>query len=86
MMKKNPMKNKTSNRCKTKDCNNIVIEGKYCMYCDRKRKEARAGIMDGAGKAVFMAGNMFLLKTTPISKAPKMAAGAVKVAKTILKK
>ena len=54
MMKKNPMKKKTSNRCKTKDCNNIVIEGKYCMYCDRKRKEARAGIMDGAGKAVFM--------------------------------
>ncbi len=85
MKKKNPMKKKTSNRCKTKDCNNIVIEGKYCMYCDRKRKEARTGIMDGAGKAVFMAGNMFLLKPS-ISKAPKMAAGAVKVAKTILKK
>ena len=79
------MKKKTSNRCKNKDCNNIVIEGKYCMYCDRKRKESRAGIMDGAGKAVFMAGNLFLLKA-PILKAHKMAAGAVKTAKIILKK
>ena len=26
-------------RCKSKECNNLVIVGKYCAYCMKKRKE-----------------------------------------------
>ena len=37
--------------CKTRDCTNPVLSGKYCEFCKKKRKEKRNKIIAGAGSA-----------------------------------
>lgn len=52
-------------RCKSKECNNLVIVGKYCEYCTKKRKEKQNMFVKaicGIG-AVFIAAAMTVYKT-----------------------
>ena len=40
--------------CKTKGCNNPVINGNYCEYCKQKRKENRNKVLAVVGAvAIF---------------------------------
>ena len=75
------MKKVKSKRCKSKGCNNLVLRGKHCEYCTKKRKEikekAEAGfvgvVLLGCGAAIKKG----VLKQVPII--------AAKVAKLIVK-
>jgi hypothetical protein len=67
--------------CKTKGCNNPVIEGKYCEQCTQTRKETKdkvlAGVGTGAVVGVGVAAKTGVLKQIPVV--------AVKLIKGILK-
>lgn len=41
--------------CATKSCNNIVLDGKYCEYCNRKIIERNKKLKLAAGGGVIMA-------------------------------
>ncbi|NMC33986.1 MAG: hypothetical protein GYA36_16210 [Veillonellaceae bacterium] len=40
-------------QCKTKGCNNPVLDGKYCMYCTQARKEKKKNFLSVAGASVI---------------------------------
>jgi nitrogen regulatory protein PII-like uncharacterized protein len=69
-------------QCKSKDCNNPVLEGKYCNLCRQEKKENREKILKRAGAgAILVVGivkNKDLIKQVPKT--------AEKVAKVIFKK
>jgi len=59
--------------CKSKNCNNLVLNGKYCEYCKQKRKEKRdqiLGIMGGT----FIVGIFAAAKKGVLKQAPAIAA------------
>ena len=43
------MANEKAKQCKTKGCNNPVLDGNYCEYCKQKRKETKNKVLIGAG-------------------------------------
>ena len=71
-----------SKQCKTKDCYNPVLDGKYCEYCNQIRKERKDKILAVAGGA-FIFGGGVAKKKGLIKKAPKIAA---KVLQLILRR
>lgn len=48
------MTNEKAKQCKTKGCNNPVLDGKYCEFCKQKRKETKQKIMEGAAGALII--------------------------------
>lgn len=48
------MANEKAKQCKTKGCNNPVLDGNYCEFCKQKRKENKQKIMAGAGSALIL--------------------------------
>lgn len=75
------MSNEIQKQCKSKDCSNPVLKGKYCEQCTRKRKEIRDKIFGGLGGAAILGGGV-AIKKGAIKQAPKAAA---KIAKIIFK-
>lgn len=76
------MANEKTKQCKTKGCNNPVLDGKYCELCKQKRKENKDKIMAGAGGA-FILGAGVAIKKGALKQIPKIAA---KVIQVVLKK
>ena len=71
------VKEKTK-QCKTKGCNNIVLDGKCCEFCKRKTKEKNDKIK--AGGSVFLLGSLLAIKNDALKQAPKIAEKFIKVA------
>jgi hypothetical protein len=73
------MKNEKEKRCKTKGCNNPVLDGKYCEYCKQKQKEVK-------DKALFVAGGVALpvigiaIKKGVLKKVPEIAKAVLRLA------
>lgn len=62
------MKQEIINKCKTKNCDNNVIKGKYCQYCTQTRKDKRKKTI----KAIEQVGKVAVLAApVVIKKAPK---------------
>lgn len=47
------MDKEKAKQCKTKGCNNIVIDGKRCEFCKQKRKEKKRTIRLWGVQVVF---------------------------------
>lgn len=74
------MTNKKLKQCKSKECYNPVLKGKYCIQCTQKRKETRDKILAGTvGVAILRGSGPALKKVGIIKQAPKIAAKAIKV-------
>jgi len=54
-------------KCKRNECNNPVIDGKYCEYCKKNRKEKRDNFIKYAGGVALSVG---ALVATVIFKKP----------------
>lgn len=61
-------------QCKSKECNNPVIEGKYCEYCKKRRKENK-------DKALATGFGLLVMVLTIKNQGPKIASKAVKILK-----
>ena len=48
--------------CKTKGCNNPVLNGKYCEYCKQKRKEDGNKVKAVVGGAAILGGGAVVKK------------------------
>lgn len=55
-------------QCKTQGCNNPVLEGEYCRYCQQARKENREQGLKVAG----VAGGVVVLIKVAIKYIPKL--------------
>ena len=55
--------------CKTKDCENHVIDGKFCMSCTQKRKERRNLVL-GISGSIVSTGTWIAHKTGLLKKIP----------------
>ena len=65
-------------KCKTKACDNPVLDGKYCEYCTQKRKEKRdAGLVIVGTALIGLIG--VAIKKGGLKQVPKIAAKAVKI-------
>lgn len=58
--------------CKTKGCNNPVLDGKYCEYCKQVRKETKNKVLLGAGGAAIPAAG-YAIKKGALKKVPGIA-------------
>jgi len=76
------MTNEKIKQCKSKGCDNPVLDGKYCEHCKQKRKEKREIILAGAGSVAILVGGV-VKKSGVIKQVPKIAA---KVMQVILRK
>lgn len=65
-------------QCKSKSCNNPVLNGKYCEHCTQRRKERRNKILGGAGSATII-GVCTAIKTGVIKQAPKIGDKVIKI-------
>ncbi|GHU82296.1 hypothetical protein FACS1894196_0400 [Clostridia bacterium] len=67
--------------CKTKVCNNPVLDGKYCEYCKQKRKENKnkgLAVAVAVGiPAVSAAG--YAIKKGALKQIPKIAGKIIQV-------
>ncbi len=45
-------------KCKKKGCDNLVIDGKYCLRCTQIRKERRDKVMKAVGGTVLGIGSI----------------------------
>lgn len=43
------MNNAELKSCKNKRCNNLALDGKYCVHCKQVRKEKRGNFLKVAG-------------------------------------
>jgi hypothetical protein len=80
------MNSEKNKQCKSKDCNNPVLEGKYCNLCKQKRKETRENILKGTGAAASTAAILvvsIVKSKDTLKQVPKIVEN---VAKVILKK
>ena len=68
--------------CKTKDCDNPVLDGKYCEHCKQVRKETRGKVYKVTGGAAIPVAGV-VAKTGAWRKIPEIA---VKIARLFLKK
>lgn len=76
------MANEKAKQCKTKGCNNPVLDGKYCEFCKQKRKENKDKIMARAGGVLILGGGV-AIKKGALELIPKIA---VKVIQVVLRK
>ena len=72
------MINEKSKQCKSKGCNNPVLDGKYCEHCKQKRKENGGKILAGAG-GVAILGLGVARKKGAMKQVPKIAAKLMQV-------
>lgn len=56
------MDKEKAKQCKTKGCNNIVIDGKRCEFCKRKTKEKNDKIIGRVGSILILVGGMIVEK------------------------
>jgi len=68
--------------CKTKGCNNPVLNGKYCEFCKQKRKENGQKVA-AAGVAVGIPAAGYAIKKGALKQIPKFAKS---VLQAVLKK
>ena len=54
------MKDAERIKCKTKACNNPVLEGKYCENCYKLKKENRDKFLKSAGGVALGIGSLVL--------------------------
>lgn len=54
------MDDKGLKKCKKKGCNNPVLDDKYCLLCNQKRKESRDKVVKTVGGAVLGIGSIFI--------------------------
>lgn len=47
------MNKETLKKCKNKECNNPVLNGKYCEQCTQKRKEDEGVFLSVGGLAIL---------------------------------
>lgn len=66
------MNNEKTKKCKQKDCNNSVLDGRYCEHCKQKRKESR-------NKVIALVSPVILGLGVMIKKGPKIASEVIKV-------
>jgi hypothetical protein len=72
----------TSKLCKTKGCNNPVLDGKYCVHCKQKRKENKnKGLAVAGVVGIPVAG--VAIKKGALKQIPKIAG---KVLQLVLKR
>lgn len=64
-------------QCKTKGCNNPVLDGKYCLYCTQVRKENKKKGFAIAGAVVIPAIG-YAINKGALKQAPKIARAVVK--------
>jgi len=64
--------------CKTKGCNNPVIEGKYCLNCTQKRKETQQKVVAGVAGAGILGGGA-VVKKVGIKKVVEVAGKALQL-------
>ena len=72
------MANEKAKQCKTNGCNNPVLDGKYCDYCNQRRKEDKDKIKAGVGGA-FILGGGFAIKKGALKKIHRIAEKVIKV-------
>jgi hypothetical protein len=65
-------------QCKTKGCNNPVLDGKYCLQCTQIRKENKKKGWAVAG-AVGIPALGIAIKKGALKQAPKIAKAVVKI-------
>lgn len=65
-------------QCKTKGCNNPVLDGKYCLQCTQVRKENKKKGWAVAG-AVGIPALGYAIKKGALKQAPKIAKAMVKI-------
>lgn len=70
------MDKEKAKQCKTKGCNNIVLDGKHCEFCKRKTKEKNDKIM---GSLLFL-GCVSVINKVDLKQAPKIAEKVIKAA------
>lgn len=63
--------------CKTKECHNPVLDGKYCEHCKQVRKERKNTAFKVAGSAAIAFAGA-IVKTGVWKKIPGVAAKAVR--------
>ncbi len=64
-------------QCKTKGCNNPVLDEKYCLYCTQVRKEKKKKGFAIAGAAIIPVIG-YAIKKGALKQAPKLARAVVK--------
>lgn len=70
------MDKEKTKQCKTKGCNNIVLDGKRCEFCKRKIKEKNDKIK---GSLLFL-GCVSVINKGALKEAPKIAEKVIKAA------
>ena len=65
-------------QCKTKGCNNPVLDGKYCLQCTQVRKENKNKGLAVAG-AVGIPAIGLAIKKGALKQVPKIAKAVVKI-------
>lgn len=66
------MAKEKSTICKTKGCNNPVLDGKYCEHCKQVRKETKNKVLIGAGGVAIPAAG-YAIKKGALKQVPKIA-------------
>lgn len=72
------MINEKSKQCKSKGCDNIVLDGKYCENCKQKRKEKGSKVLARAG-GVAILGFGVAIKKGAMKQVHKIAAKSIQV-------
>ena len=72
------MAKEKATQCKTKSCDNLVIDGKYCEYCTQKRKEKRNKAV-GTGLAAGTIVTGYIINKGVLKKIPELVGVAVKL-------
>jgi hypothetical protein len=72
------MNNGKVKKCKTKGCNNPVLDGKYCEYCKQKRKEDGNKVKVAVGGAAIIGGGA-VIKKVGMKKIARVAGEVLRV-------
>jgi len=72
------MANEKAKTCKTKGCNNPVLDGKYCEYCKQKRKEDGNKVKATVGGAAILGGGA-VIKKVGVKKIVQVAGEVLRV-------
>lgn len=64
--------------CKTKGCNNPVLDGKYCEFCKQERKET-GNKVKGVAAAVAIPAAGYAIKKGVLKQVPKIAKAALQI-------